>query len=40
MSEKDPANLSLYEAVYIIRKCKPSLNSFYFSILETMFKHF
>ena len=39
MCENNPANLSLYEAIYI-RKCKPSLNSFYFSILETMFKHF
>ena len=47
MSENDPANLRLYEAFYI-RKCKPTLNSretvnsqtFYFSILETILKHF
>ena len=47
MSENDPANLRLYEAVNI-RKCKPTLNSretvnsqtFYFSILETILKHF
>ena len=45
-SENDPANLRLYEEFYI-RKCKPTLNSrrnvmnsqtFYFSILETIFK--
>ena len=47
MSENDPANLRLYEAFYI-RKCKPTLNSretvnsqtLYFSILETILKHF
>ena len=50
-SENDPANLRLYDAFYIIGKCKPTLNSrekciivnsqtFYFSILETTLKRF
>ena len=50
MSENDHANLSLYEAFYMI-KSKPTLNSredctefadhaFYYSILETISKRF
>ena len=47
MSENDPANLLRYEALYT-RKCKPTLNgrnvvnsqTFYFSVLQTILKHF
>ena len=50
MSENDPSYLRLYEAFYI-RKCSASLHSipgrkvvnsqtFYFSILQTILKHF